>query len=151
MELNTPGLLWFLAGVVLLLLEMSMPAFVLFFFAVGAWITAAASWLYPLSLNGQILVFIVASLVSLLLLRRLLRKIFAGGAGTDGADRALAEPGARAVVVADIVPPAEGKIKCAGTTWRARAHEKTEAGEIVEIVEQDGLTMLVKRVEDGEL
>lgn len=151
MELNTPSLLWFLAGIVLFLLELSMPGFILFFFAAGAWLTAVVSWLYPVSLNGQILVFIVASLVSLLVLRRFVRKAFAGRAAGAREDRVQAEPGVRVTVVLDINPPAEGKIKYSGTTWRARAHGAIAAGEIAEIVEQDGMVMTVKRVEDSEL
>jgi len=150
MELNTPSLLWFLTGVVLLLLELSMPVFVLFFFALGAWITAAVSWLYPVSLNGQLLIFIVSSLLALLLLRRYLQKAFAGRRTDARGDSALAEPGARVMVVADIVPPAEGKIKYSGSTWRARAQEEIKAGEIAEIVGQEGLLMSVKRVERAE-
>jgi len=150
MELNTPSLLWFLTGVVLLLLELSMPVFVLFFFALGAWLTAAASWLYPVSLNGQLLIFIVSSLLSLLLLRRYLQKAFSGRSTDARGDSALAEPGARVMVVVDIVPPAEGKIKYSGSTWRARAQEEIKAGEIAEIVGQEGLLMTVKRVERAE-
>lgn len=152
MQLNTPGLLWFLAGVVLLLLELSMPSFVLFFFAIGAWLTAAAAWLYDVTLNTQILIFIVASLVSLLALRRFVKKAFGGGrVGDVKSDHPLAESGTRVVVVADIVPPSEGKIKYSGTTWRAKANENIEAGEIAEIIEQDGLLMTVRRVDDAEI
>ncbi len=151
MELNTPSLLWFLAGVVFFLLELSMPGFVLFFFAVGAWLTAVLSWLYPLSLNGQMLVFIVASLISLLMLRRFVKKAFSGRATGAGEDRVMAEPGVRVVVVSDIIPPAEGKVKYSGTTWRARADRKIEAGEVAEIIEQDGMIMQVKRVAEAEL
>ena len=151
MELGTPTLLWFLAGVVLFLLEMAMPGFVLFFFAAGAWLTAAASWLFPLSTNEQILIFIAASLVSLFVLRRFVKKVFEGGSDSGGRDSALAETGERVVVVSDISPPAEGKVKYSGTTWRARSTVHIEAGEIAEILEQDGLVMIVKRVEDSEL
>jgi len=152
MQLNTPSLLWFLTGVVLLLLELSMPSFVLFFFALGAWVTAGAAWLYDVSLNTQILIFIVASLVSLLVLRRFVKKAFGGGKiGDARVDHSLAEIGTKVVVVADIVPPSEGKIKYSGTTWRARASEKIEAGEVAEIVEQDGLLMTVKRASDAEI
>lgn len=151
MQLNTPALLWFLAGVVLFLLELSVPSFVLFFFALGAWVTAVASWLYPLSLNSQILLFIVASLLSLAALRRAMRRIFAGRKGDGRQDSVMAEAGTRVVVVADINPPAEGRVKYSGSTWRARAHERIEAGEIAEVVEQEGLLITVKRVEDGEL
>jgi len=151
MQLTTPSLLWFLAGVVLFLLELSMPSFVLFFFALGAWLTAAAAWLYDISLNSQILIFIVASVVSLVALRRLIKRAFAGGkSGESRQDHAPAEAGTKVVVVADIVPPLEGKIKYSGTTWRAMSREKIEAGEVAEIVEREGLVITVQRVDDGK-
>jgi inner membrane protein len=151
MQLNTPSLLWFLAGVVLFLLELSMPGFVLFFFALGAWVTAVAAWLSPLSLNGQILLFIIASLISLVALRRVMRRMFVGRKGGERQDSVVAEAGTRVVVVVDINPPAEGRVKYSGSTWRARADMKIAAGEVAEVVEQDGLLITVQRVEDGEL
>lgn len=147
MMLNTPSLLWFLAGIVLFLLEMSMPGFVLFFFGAGAWITALASWLLPLSLNGQILVFIVSSLLSLLTLRRFVQSVFAGDTESPGDDSALAAEGERVVVISDIVPPAEGKVKYSGTSWRAVSDAPIHAGEVAEIVSQDGLLMKVRRAD----
>ncbi|MFV0439263.1 MAG: NfeD family protein [Desulfopila sp.] len=152
MVLTAAALFWFLAGVVLFLLELSMPAFVLFFFALGAWLTAILAWLYNLSLNGQVLSFILASLVSLLALRRLIRRAFTGGRAEENErDHPGAEPGARVVVVAPIVPPQEGRIKYGGSTWRAVCQQPIEAGEVAEIVAQDGLVITVRPVDnDGE-
>lgn len=151
MELTTPSLIWFLAGIVLFLLEMALPGFILFFFGLGAWLTAAASWLFPLNLNGQILVFIIASLFSLLCLRSFVKKAFFGRATSEEGDSALVTPGAQAVVITAIVPPAEGKVKYSGTFWRAIADERIEAGEITSIVSQDGLLMKVKKINSVEI
>lgn len=151
MDLTTPSLLWFISGIILLLLEMSVPGFILFFFGVGAWLTAIACLLYPLTLTSQLLLFTCSSLVALLTLRSFMNKIFSGSTASRDSDNALALPGEQVVVVNDILPPAEGKVKYSGTTWRARAKEKLYAGEMVEIVLQDGLIMEVKRLEDKEL
>ena len=149
MDLSTPSLFWFVGGIVLFLLEMFVPGFVLFFFGAGACLTALATLLFGLTLNSQILVFIFASLLSLVLLRRYVKTIFIGDSVASGTDSALAEHGARVEVINEIVPPAEGKVKYSGTTWRARATEKIEAGEIVQVIEQDGLIMTVKKLEDA--
>ena len=45
-----------------------------------------------------------------------------------------------------IVPPAEGRIKCFGSSWRATADEQVEEGEIVMVVRQNGLVIHVERV-----
>lgn len=149
MDLSTPSLFWFVGGIVLFLLEMFVPGFVLFFFGTGACLTALVTLLFDLTLNGQILVFIFASLLSLVLLRRYVKDTFIGDSVASGKDSALAAHGTRVEVIDEIVPPAEGKVKYSGSTWRARATEKIEAGEIVQIIEQDGLIMTVKKLEDA--
>ena len=147
MSLSSPWLLWFLAGVVLFLLELFVPGFVLFFFALGAWMAAGGAWLFEVGLNGQILIFLIASILSLVSLRSLVRKVFSGDrAEGDRADQVMAPPGTRCVVTVDIAPPAEGKVKYSGSSWRAQALERIDAGEMVEIVRQEGLLMMVKRV-----
>jgi inner membrane protein len=152
MDISHPILIWFLAGIALFFTELFVPAFVLFFFAVGAWLTAALCWLMPINLNSQLLIFIVASLLSLFGLRRLTRKVFRGDSLAGDKDSALARPGSHAVVVEAIRPPAEGKVKYSGTFWRAIADERIEEGEIVGIISQQGLLMRVQRldIEDGQ-
>jgi membrane protein implicated in regulation of membrane protease activity len=144
MTLTTAGLIWLLTGVVCFLLEMALPGFVIFFFGVGAWVTSIMCWLMPISLNTQLATFLVASLVSLLTLRPLIRKTFLVGAA-DGGDDVIITAGDKAVVVEDIVPPAEGKVSYSGSLWRALADQKIEKGNTVTIVSQDGVCMKVTR------
>lgn len=146
MQLTTPSLIWLLAGVFFFILELTLPGFILFFFGVGAWVTALVSWLLPLSPNGQLAVFLLASVISLLCLRGFIKKTFFGGRTADDKSSALAPVGEKAVVVAAIEPPAEGKVQYSGTSWRATATEMIGAGEIVVIVKQDGLIMRVRRI-----
>ena len=37
---SKPELVWFIAGLGLFLLELVLPGFVIFFFGIGAWVTA---------------------------------------------------------------------------------------------------------------
>ena len=76
--LETPSLIWFLVGVAFFLMELTTPALVLLFFGIGAWLAAAVVLITPVSLNLQLVVFMAASLVSLVLLRRWLKGIFSG-------------------------------------------------------------------------
>ena len=57
-----------------------------------------------------------------------------------------AVPGDKGVVSMTIAPPAEGRIKYSGTSWRASADEKIEEGEIVAIVRQKDLVIHVEKV-----
>jgi membrane protein implicated in regulation of membrane protease activity len=148
MQLTFPSLIWLLTGVLLFLLEMILPGFVLFFFGIGAWCTAVASWFLSIGLSGQLAVFLVSSVLSLVALRGLIRRTFLGTrlAG-DGGDSALARGGEQVEVVVAIALPAEGKVRYSGTTWRATAAEPIEAGEIATIVAQEGLVMRVRKRE----
>ncbi len=144
MTLTTAGLIWLIAGVACFLLEMALPGFIIFFFGVGAWVTAIVCWLMPVSLNSQLVIFLVSSLVTLFALRGYAKKTFIGVDAKD--DTAVsATLGDRAEVVEDIEPPAEGKISFSGISWRAIADEKIEKGSIVTIVSQDGLCMKVTK------
>ena len=52
-------LYWFLLGVVLMLSEMAIPGFVIFFFGVGAWITALCLWIgIGGEFNTQLIIFL---------------------------------------------------------------------------------------------
>ena len=142
-----PALLWLIIGVMLFLLEMALPGFILFFFAVGSLLTALAAWLFPIDLVWQLALFIVASLVSLFSLRNLIQRRFLDTeAADDDKDEPQARPGDKGVVCAAITPPAEGRIKYSGSFWRATADENIEEGEIISVVHQDGLIIHVEKV-----
>ncbi len=151
-------LYWLIIGVLLLLLELGLPGFVLFFFGVGALVVSAALWLLPegsMPIVWQLGLFLVVSLLSLVTLRGvILRRFFAPPAvdreaqkGQEKEDIIHAKPGEKAVVSQTIYPPAEGQLKFAGTFWRATADEVLEAGEVVAVVSQHDLVIHVKKWE----
>lgn len=146
MELTSPGLAWLIIAVLFFLLEMAVPGFILFFFGAGALVTSLVCWVMPLSLNGQLLLFLIASLATLFSLRGLVQRIFFGDS-TDEADEenSIALGGETAVVTAAIIPPAEGKIKFSGSFWTATADEEIEEKSVVTIVRQKGLLMHVMK------
>lgn len=146
MHFPHPNLLWFLVGAGLFFLELFVPAFVLVFFALGAWITVLANWLRPLSLEGQLTVFIVSSLLSLFFLRKSIQRIFRGNKVGGSSESVQVAPGATAEVIEAIIPPAEGRVKFSGSYWRASSGEAIQEGEIVRIRAQEGLLMRVERI-----
>ncbi len=149
MGIVSAPLFWLIIGVILLFLELTLPGFVLFFFGVGALVTSLGAYLFGLSLSWQLFLFITASLASLFSLRNVIQKKFlqssAEGEEKDE-DIVLVNPGERGVVVGEILPPAEGRIKYSGTFWRATADEKIDEGEIISIVSQEGLVIQVAKV-----
>ncbi len=142
-----PALYWLIIGVLLFFLEFALPGFIMFFFAVAALLTALAAWLFPIPIAWQLVIFIGSSVVSLLLLRkRLQQRPLPAEDEESEADVAGAVPGDRGVVSGTIAPPAEGRIKYAGSFWRATADESIEEGEIVAVVRQKGLVVHVEKV-----
>lgn len=149
MALTTPWLVWLIIGVILLILEMLLPGFVLFFFGLGALVTFLCSWLFTLSLNEQLAIFLVSSLLSLFTLRGFIKRIFLGSSTESTGDNAVATGGEPVLVTKTIVPPMEGKVKYSGTSWRAVADERIEEGKPAIVVSQDGLVMRVKKMSEG--
>ena len=77
-EFLKPEVIWFVVGVVLLIMEFAVPGLIIFFFGVGAWIVALVCFLTDISLNAQLLIFISSSVLCLLCLRKWLKSIFIG-------------------------------------------------------------------------
>ena len=141
-------LLWFLVGLVLLLSELALPGFVIVFFGVGAWVTAVlvGFGLLP-GFNGQLLVFLITSILALALFRNKGRKYFEGRVSRIWNPAASMEDlhGERAIVTSPISPNTDGgKVEFHGTLWNADADMPIEKGQVVEIVEQKNLRLKVK-------
>jgi len=67
----SPELIWFLIGLILLIGELAIPALILLFFGVGAWVTVAAIFIGIASnINIQLLIFIITSILAIALLRQ---------------------------------------------------------------------------------
>jgi membrane protein implicated in regulation of membrane protease activity len=147
MEITYPGLMWLTIGVTFFVLEMAVPGFILFFFGLAAWLTALGCYFFPWSVNTQLAVFLVLSLVCLFGLRGIVKKVFIGDKKDAEPDSILANGGEKCVITNAIKPPAEGQVKFAGTFWRAEADEEIEKGEVVEIIKQIDLLITVKKLE----
>jgi len=146
-----PELIWFIVGLVLLVLEFITPGLIIGFFGAGAWIVAIICLLSAYvaeSLNAQLIIFIIASVLSLLLLRKWLKGIFIGHVKSkqDMTQDLNEFIGERAVVKEKITPKAGGKVELHGTNWIAKADEEIAAGTVVEIIAEDNLTLKVKVV-----
>ncbi|MHC4424961.1 MAG: NfeD family protein [Planctomycetota bacterium] len=144
-----PEIIWFLIGFVLLILEFAMPGLIVFFFAVGACIVAVVCLLSTYvhgSINAQLVIFIVGSVLSLLCLRKWLKGIFIGHVKSkqDMTEDLKEFIGERAVVREKITPKAGGKVEFHGTNWAAEADEEIAEGTVVEIIGKENITLKVK-------
>ena len=142
----SPAFWWVIVGIGLMLCEFVMPGLILFFFGIGALITALFAWVLPISLTAQLVIFAIASLATLFGLRRLLKPIFMGSE-SDVSEGSLSEGmiGLEAKVCHVITPDAPGKVMLNGTPWKAVSEEQLELDEFVVVVGQKSLTLSVKR------
>jgi membrane protein implicated in regulation of membrane protease activity len=146
-----PELIWFLVGLLLLIFEFILPGLIVAFFGVGAWLVALLCLLSDYvqgSINTQLIIFIVASVLSLLCLRRWLKGIFMGHivSKQDMTENFEEFVGQRAVVIEKIVPKVGGKVEFHGTNWIAQADAEIAEGAVVEIVGKENITLKVKAV-----
>ncbi len=147
MDLPT-SLIWFLAGLLLILLEFAAPGVIVVFFGVGAWIVALTTWagLTP-GIASQLLVWAIASVAMLLVLRGRLASRFHGfETGTQDPGVNLDEYAGREVrVTRDIAPDhRDGRVEFKGADWTAVAATAIPAGCLAVIERADGLTLHVR-------
>jgi membrane protein implicated in regulation of membrane protease activity len=143
--LSNPGLLWFIAGLVLLLTELFAPSLILMFFGLGAWIVTALYLLFNIGLPTQLIVFAVSSIVLLVFLRKKLKPVFLGyvsskqNSGQNMDDFFEKE----AVVVARIEPGKPGKVEFNGVAWDAVSDSIIDVDSRVKIIDRSGLKLKV--------
>jgi membrane protein implicated in regulation of membrane protease activity len=147
MPLNlSPELVWFLIGLVLLIGELAIPALILLFFGVGAWLTVFAVFIgIAPNINIQLIIFIVSSILAIALLRQKIgcfKKWHFLGNEKDLIGSAI---GSHGIVVEEITPSTfSGKIELNGTLWQAVSDVSIKKGTEVEVIAQDNLTVKVK-------
>jgi membrane protein implicated in regulation of membrane protease activity len=142
-------LLWLLAGVLLIGLELLTPGFVVIFFGIGALLTGLLSLLIPGLSASVLLQFLIwggSSLLSLFALRRFFKRTFRGKEIEDnGQDEFV---GQTAQVTEAITQKKPGRVSFQGTTWKAVTYDSDlTAGDSVEIMKKDNLTLIVSKRE----
>jgi membrane protein implicated in regulation of membrane protease activity len=148
MDWSHPSVIWFIIGLVLFLLELAVPGLVLMFFGMGAWIVAILCLIFNVSLDIQLIVFILSSVLFLITLRKYVSKLFSGRKQTETNKGENQEDyiGENVLVVETISPPRKGKVELHGTYWNAEADIEIKKGTTVEIIGKESLTLKVKQV-----
>jgi membrane protein implicated in regulation of membrane protease activity len=141
---SKPELVWFIIGLALFLLELVLPGFVIFFFGVGAWITALLCLIANPGINLQAIVFAVTSVLSLILLRKMIQKRFFYS--KEELSKAVEDEftGKEAVAVMDFGPGQTGKIEFKGTSWKAESTESIKEGQTVIIKSKESFKLFVE-------
>ena len=141
---SRPELFWFLLGLGLFLLELVIPGFFIFFFGLGAWVTALVCLIGNPGTNLQIIIFAVISVISLIGLRRIIQKKFFYSKGTQSEDVEDEFTGKEAIAKTDFGGILNGKVEFKGTTWNAESTAEIKEGQRVVIKEKDSFKLIVE-------
>lgn len=140
MTLENPALIWVALAILAAIIEVSIPHFGVVFVSVGAVAAAVVSAL-GFELPAQIIVFIVALGVSLVLLRpRLVRQLGARGVPSR-TDTLIGKQG---VVTHEIdASLGGGRVTVGGEDWAARAATTLPVATKIRVVKADGIVLEV--------
>ena len=130
---------WLIAAAAMLLLEMFTPGFLLACLAVGA-VGAAAGAALGWSIELQLSLFSVFSVLSLWLLRPMLRTWFAATGAKTNQDALMDAVGR---VEADVKAGQRGYVKIDGDSWAFEAERDYAANDKVRICGREGIVVRV--------
>lgn len=141
---SRPEIFWFILGLGLFLLELVMPGFIIFFFGLGAWITALVCLTGNPGTNLQIIIFALSSAVLLVALRRIIQKKFLSSNSTSSDNVEDEFTGKEALAKVDFGGIKKGKVEFKGTTWTAESSSDITEGQRVIIIEKDSFNLIVE-------
>ncbi|HDR04743.1 MAG TPA: NfeD family protein [Candidatus Marinimicrobia bacterium] len=139
-----PEVAWFLVGLVCILAEFVLPGVVIIFFGIGAWVTAFLLLIFSFSFGLQVLFFVLASVISLLTLRKRLNRVMALKPNVTAEMRSEGFLGETAVCRGPLLPGKIGKVEYKGAIWEAWSDEAIETERLVTIIDVDSIKLKVK-------
>lgn len=146
-------MIWFIGGILLMLLEFLVPGGIIFFLGLGA--TLVSLLLYTGIIDGWLQAFttwFIGSLALLFGLRGVVQKIIPAQSEKGKTDEDLDAYNQPADVYERIPAGGEGRITFRGSTWAARNHHKDrdlEAGTKVRVVYRDNLVWVVEELDQS--
>ena len=136
------GWLWAIGGLILLIAEMIAPGFFLIFIGAAAILTGFATLMFGLALPVQLLVFVIAAAIAVLIGKRRYEE-----PPNVDLDSRLNNPGrrleGRLATVIGAVDEQGGRVRLGDSEWTARGGP-AQPGERVKIVSVDGNCLIVE-------
>lgn len=137
--------IWLIASAIMFLMEIFTISFLLFFPAVGAFLAFLCA-MFGASMQVQIIVFVLSSLLMILFIRPIVTKLFKTN---NVAMNSQSVVGKNAVVIKAIDNlHGKGQVKVAGEIWSAvsSTDEDIEEGATVIVLKIEGVKLIVKKV-----
>ncbi len=139
-----PHWFWLGLGLLLAIGEMTIPGVFLIWMAGAALITGFVSWMVPIGMPWQVLLFAVLSIVSVFSGRRWLRQH-----PIEAADPKMNDRGARAVgevvTVSQVIEAGQGRVRMGDSEWLAKGPD-AEPGTRMKVTGADGAILLVEHL-----
>jgi membrane protein implicated in regulation of membrane protease activity len=135
---SLPWLVWFLAGIAIMLAELAVPGFIIIFFGLGCWGASVAAFFSPNAYSAQVAVFVIVSVASLMTLRKVAMRVFVGRSeGPETEDLGNVPVGARITLDQDLEAGRVGRVRFRGAMWDAVSEDRIPAGSDAEITGVD--------------
>lgn len=144
------ALAWLAIGIVLMAVEIIMPGFVIFWFGIGAVMTAALVHIRLLQSEiSQWFCFFISSAAFLAFWFGYLKDRIKVKTADDALDVTLA--GKKGKCIKDIIPPQIGDVKLYESfhginVWKAQSNEVIHKDEQIVVEGADGIKLLVKKL-----
>ena len=138
------ALTWMIVFLVLLFIELATVNLVSIWFAIGALASFISTYFID-SITIEVLIFIVVSAISLILTRKIVRKIKGDKVEATNLDRVIGKVG---IVTEEIGKLEPGEVKVDGKKWSAISNKKISEGSKVEILSIEGVKLNVKEMEE---
>ena len=139
-----PHWTWLAIGLLLAAAEMAVPGVFLIWMAGAALITGLITWLVPIGLPLQIVIFAVLAIVAVFAGRRYLRTN-----PIQPADPMMNDRGARAVgemvVVTHAIDGGTGRVRLGDSEWLAKGPD-AEPGSRMRVAGHDGAVLIVEHL-----
>ncbi len=135
-------MIWFLAGLLLFILEFLVPGVIIMFFGIGAWCVVIVLLVFNLSFGIQLLIFLTTSIISILLLRKKIMTRWFSKITDENPDEEFVGRQAEALEAFGL--DKYGKVAFKGTSWDGECSEPVQPGDKLRIIRRDGLRLIVK-------
>ena len=132
---------WFIAFVILLVIELVTVNLVTIWFAIGA-VAAIITTIFTDSVLIQSIVFVVVSVIALLITKPLIKKFKKFEVEPTNSDRVIGKIGE---VTKKIGKNKYGEVKVYGNTWTASSKQVINVGERVKVLSIDGVKLVVEK------
>ena len=133
---------WLVAGAILMALEVFVPGFVFLWFGLAAAMTGLLAFIIGFSLQGQLWVFALLAVASLLVWWRLQKRLAPNAADPTLNERANRHIG-REFVLTEPIISGHGRVKIDDSYWRVSGIDCPE-GTKVTVFAVDGGTLMVR-------